>query len=171
MARQREVTTGNFWIVAIVLAAIVVAIVAVTSIDRSGEDGSGLGNAFDYKIDDYQKVDPALLIYDPSGELSTGLAIARAVLADPSILVLDEATSSIDTRTEKIIQEAMLRLMEGRTSFVIAHRLSMIRDADQIIVLDHGRIQEIGPHKQLMAQKGFYYGLYMSQFKKELLSI
>lgn len=112
---------------------------------------------------------------EQGGNLSQGqrqlLTIARVILADPDVLILDEATSSVDTRTEQKIQTALLRLVEGRTSFVIAHRLSMIRDADQIIVLDHGRIQEIGPHKQLMAQKGFYYGLYMSQFKKELLSI
>lgn len=87
------------------------------------------------------------------------LAIARAVLADPRILILDEATSSVDTRTEKHIQEAMRRLMAGRTSFVIAHRLSTIRDADQILVLNHGEIIERGTHQQLLAQHGFYYRL------------
>ena len=93
------------------------------------------------------------------------LAIARAVLADPGILVLDEATSSVDTRTEVHIQEAMLRLMEGRTSFVIAHRLSTIRGADQLLVVNDGRIIERGTHHELLARQGFYYNLYMSQFK------
>jgi ATP-binding cassette subfamily B multidrug efflux pump len=93
------------------------------------------------------------------------LAIARAVLADPSILVLDEATSSVDTRTEKQIQEAMLRLMQGRTSFVIAHRLSTIREADRILVINDGEIVERGKHQELLAKKGFYHNLYMSQFK------
>jgi ATP-binding cassette subfamily B multidrug efflux pump len=93
------------------------------------------------------------------------LAIARAVLADPGILVLDEATSSVDTRTEKNIQEAMLRLMEGRTSFVIAHRLSTIREADNILVINDGEIIERGSHRELLAQRGFYHNLYMSQFK------
>jgi len=93
------------------------------------------------------------------------LAIARAVLADPGILVLDEATSSVDTRTEKQIQEAMLRLMEGRTSFVIAHRLSTIRDADKILVINEGEIIERGTHRELLEAQGFYHHLYVSQFK------
>ncbi|HQE93959.1 MAG TPA: ABC transporter ATP-binding protein [Anaerolineae bacterium] len=104
-----------------------------------------------------------------AGNISQGqrqlLAIARAILADPSILILDEATSSVDTRTEKNIQEAMLRLMEGRTSFVIAHRLSTIRDADAILVIHNGEIIERGTHQALLAQRGFYYNMYMSQFK------
>jgi ATP-binding cassette subfamily B protein len=93
------------------------------------------------------------------------LAIARAVLADPAILILDEATSSVDTRTEMRIQEAFLRLMEGRTSFVIAHRLSTIRDADRILVIRDGRIVERGNHEELLNAQGFYYDLYTSQFK------
>jgi ATP-binding cassette subfamily B multidrug efflux pump len=93
------------------------------------------------------------------------LAIARAVLADPGILILDEATSSVDTRTEVRIQEALLRLMEGRTSFVIAHRLSTVRDADKLLVINDGRIIERGTHDELLAQGGFYHNLYMSQFK------
>jgi ATP-binding cassette subfamily B multidrug efflux pump len=93
------------------------------------------------------------------------LAIARAILANPSILILDEATSSVDTRTEVRIQEALLRLMEGRTSFVIAHRLSTIRDADKLLVINDGRIIEHGNHEELLAQGGFYHNLYMSQFK------
>jgi ATP-binding cassette subfamily B protein len=93
------------------------------------------------------------------------LAIARAVLADPRILILDEATSSVDTRTEAHIQEALLRLMEERTSFVIAHRLSTIRNADQVLVINEGEIIERGTHDELLAQEGFYHNLYMSQFK------
>ncbi|MGQ9631513.1 MAG: ABC transporter ATP-binding protein [bacterium] len=96
------------------------------------------------------------------------IAIARAILADPGILVLDEATSSVDTRTEAHIQEAMLRLMKGRTSFVIAHRLSTIRNADKILVINNGEIVERGTHEELLKRKGFYYKLYMSQFKGQL---
>ena len=97
------------------------------------------------------------------------LSIARAILADPSILILDEATSSVDTRTEKHIQEAMLRLMEGRTSFVIAHRLSTIREADAILVINGGEIIERGTHEELLEKRGFYHHLYMSQFKGHLV--
>jgi ATP-binding cassette subfamily B multidrug efflux pump len=93
------------------------------------------------------------------------LAIARAILADPAILILDEATSSVDTRTEVRIQQALLRLMEGRTSFVIAHRLSTIRDADQVLVVNEGRLIERGTHEELLALRGFYHNLYVSQFK------
>ncbi|MHB9034711.1 MAG: ABC transporter ATP-binding protein [Anaerolineae bacterium] len=93
------------------------------------------------------------------------LAIARAILADPEILILDEATSNVDTRTEKHLQEALLRLMAGRTSFVIAHRLSTIRDADQVLVINGGEVIERGTHTSLLAEKGFYYNLYRSQFK------
>ncbi|MBA9084741.1 ATP-binding cassette subfamily B protein [Fontibacillus solani] len=92
------------------------------------------------------------------------LTIARAILADPAILILDEATSSVDTRTEVQIQQAMNELMKGRTSFVIAHRLSTIKDADLILVMNHGTIIEQGNHKQLLAQGGFYADLYNSQF-------
>ena len=93
------------------------------------------------------------------------LSIARAILADPSILILDEATSSVDTRTEARIQKSLLRLMEGRTSFVIAHRLSTIKDADNVIVINNGEIVEQGTHQQLLEAKGFFHKLYMSQFK------
>lgn len=92
------------------------------------------------------------------------LTIARAILADPMILILDEATSNVDTRTEVLIQNAMARLMEGRTSFVIAHRLSTIRDAELILVMDHGAIIEQGTHGELLAKNGFYADLYNSQF-------
>ncbi len=92
------------------------------------------------------------------------MAIARAVLANPKILILDEATSSVDTRTEKKIQDAMVKLMKNRTSLIIAHRLSTIRDADKIVVMDRGRVVEIGNHEQLLEQKGKYYELYMTQF-------
>ena len=111
----------------------------------------------------------ATLLSERGSNLSQGqrqlLAIARAILADPSILILDEATSSVDTRTEQHIQEAMLRLMTGRTSFVIAHRLSTIRGADQILVVNHGTIIEQGTHAELLTQQGFYYQLYTSQFR------
>ncbi|MBI3160528.1 MAG: ABC transporter ATP-binding protein [Chloroflexi bacterium] len=95
------------------------------------------------------------------------LSIARAALADPRILILDEATSSVDTRTERLIQEALNQLLAGRTSFVIAHRLSTIQGADQVLVLDQGRVVERGVHGELLAKKGFYYDIYMSQFWRD----
>ncbi|MFQ5399554.1 MAG: ABC transporter ATP-binding protein [Anaerolineae bacterium] len=96
------------------------------------------------------------------------LAIARVALIDPRILILDEATSSVDTRTEREIQKALNQLLAGRTSFVIAHRLSTIRNADQVLVLNHGEIIERGTHPELLAAKGFYYDLYMSQFRRQV---
>lgn len=92
------------------------------------------------------------------------LTIARAVIADPKILILDEATSSVDTRTEQNIQDAMVRLMKDRTSLIIAHRLSTVQDADVIVVMDQGRVVEMGSHEALLARKGQYYSLYMTQF-------
>ena len=92
------------------------------------------------------------------------LAIARAFVADPRILILDEATSNVDTRTERAIQGAMHRIMQNRTSIIIAHRLSTIRDADVIVVMDQGRIVESGSHEALLARKGTYYDLYMTQY-------
>ena len=110
------------------------------------------------------------VLSDNGSNLSQGqrqlLAIARAVLSQASILILDEATSSIDTRTEVEIQKAMLRLMEGKTTFVIAHRLSTIRNADQILVLNQGEIIEQGNHETLLAIDGFYANLYNSQFRQ-----
>ena len=113
------------------------------------------------------------LLSERASNLSQGqrqlLAIARAILADPAILILDEATSSVDTRTEARIQKALLRLMQGRTSFVIAHRLSTIRDADNVVVIDHGEIVEQGSHQELLDQRGFYHHLYVSQFKGQAI--
>jgi len=94
------------------------------------------------------------------------IAIARAVLADPRILILDEATSSVDTRTERLIQRALDELLKGRTSFVIAHRLSTIQNADQVLVLEEGRTVERGTHEELLAARGLYYELYNSQFRR-----
>jgi ATP-binding cassette subfamily B multidrug efflux pump len=112
------------------------------------------------------------VIDDDATNLSQGekqlLTIARAFLADPKILILDEATSSVDTRTEVLIQRAMSRLMSGRTTFVIAHRLSTIRDAELIVVMDRGRIVETGTHDELLAKHGAYYDLYQSQFAEGL---
>ncbi len=93
------------------------------------------------------------------------LAIARAAIANPPVLILDEATSSIDTRTEKLIEQGMDKLMQNRTVFVIAHRLSTVRNADAIMVLDHGEIIERGSHEELLKQKGRYYQLYTGQFE------
>ena len=107
---------------------------------------------------------------EESSNISQGqkqlLTIARAFLKDPKILILDEATSSVDTRTETLIQNGMDKLMEGRTSFIIAHRLSTIRDANTIIVMKDGDIVELGNHDELMKQNGFYANLYQSQFER-----
>lgn len=113
------------------------------------------------------------LLSERANNISQGqrqlLAIARAILAGPAILILDEATSSVDTRTEARIQKSLLRLMEGRTSFVIAHRLSTIRDADNVIVINHGEIVEQGTHQELLNRHGFYHHLYLSQFKGQAI--
>ena len=113
------------------------------------------------------------LLSERASNLSQGqrqlLAIARAILADPAILILDEATSSVDTRTEARIQKALLHLMQGRTSFVIAHRLSTIRDADNVVVINQGEIVEQGSHQQLLEKQGFYHHLYLSQFKGQAI--
>jgi ATP-binding cassette subfamily B protein len=108
------------------------------------------------------------IIDEESSNLSTGekqlITIARAFLANPSILILDEATSSVDTRTEVLVQRAMAMLRTDRTSFVIAHRLSTIRDADLILVMDAGKIVEQGTHAELLAKGGAYHALYHAQF-------
>ena len=109
-----------------------------------------------------------MILNEEASNVSQGqkqlLTIARAILADPQILILDEATSSVDTRTELLIQKAMDNLMKGRTSFIIAHRLSTIRDADMILVMNNGDIVEQGTHDELLAKGGFYATLYNSQF-------
>lgn len=117
-----------------------------------------LSNGYDAKIN------------EESTNISAGqkqlLTIARVILANPKILILDEATSSIDTRTEQQIQSAMDNLMKGRTSFIIAHRLSTIKNADLILVMNHGDIVEQGTHEELLAKNGFYSELYNSQFEE-----
>ena len=111
------------------------------------------------------------ILNEESSNVSAGqkqlLTIARVILADPKILILDEATSSIDTRTEIEIQKAMDNLMKGRTSFIIAHRLSTIKNADLILVMNHGDIVEQGTHEELLEKGGFYSELYNSQFDVE----
>ncbi len=108
------------------------------------------------------------VIGEDGGSLSQGqkqlISIARVMLCQPPMLILDEATSSIDTRTEIKIQDAFAKLMKGRTSFIVAHRLSTIQNADRILVMKDGTIIEQGNHEELLAQKGFYYNLYNSQF-------
>jgi ATP-binding cassette subfamily B protein len=108
------------------------------------------------------------VLEEDAANLSAGekqlVTIARAFVAQPSVLILDEATSSVDTRTEKLLQQAMASLRAGRTSFVIAHRLSTIRDADLILVMEHGAIVEKGTHDELIAAGGAYHRLYQSQF-------
>ena len=111
------------------------------------------------------------LLTNNGSNLSQGqrqlIAIARAAVADPPVMILDEATSSIDTRTESIVQRGMDKLMEGRTVFVIAHRLSTVMNSDVIMVLDHGKIIERGTHDELIAKKGTYYQLYTGAFELE----
>ncbi len=135
--------------------------------DAQIEEAAKLANAHEFIIrlpNGYDTV-----ITGDGANLSQGqrqlLAIARAAVADPPVLILDEATSSIDTRTEHLIEQGMDKLMQGRTTFVIAHRLSTVRNADAIMVLEHGEIIERGDHDDLLAQKGKYYQLYTGQFE------
>jgi ATP-binding cassette, subfamily B, multidrug efflux pump len=136
--------------------------------DEEVKQAAKLAHAHDFIMQLPQGYDTILT--DNGGNLSQGqrqlLSIARAMIAQSSVLILDEATSSIDTRTELIIQSALLKLMRGKTSFVIAHRLSTIKNADKIIVLDGGRVVETGTHNELLSLGGFYANLYNSQFKK-----
>lgn len=133
--------------------------------DKEIEEAVKLANAYDFINKLPLKMD--FMLIDGGTNLSQGqrqmLAIARAILANPSILILDEATSNVDTKTEKKIQEGMKNLMKGRTNFVIAHRLSTIRDADLIAVVNDGKIMESGNHNQLMAEKGYYFKMYTNQ--------
>jgi ATP-binding cassette subfamily B protein len=146
-----------------------------SSDDREVADAHLLGAAQAAHVDHFVRTLPEgyeTVLDDDATNVSAGekqlLTIARAFLADPPILILDEATSSVDTRTEVLIQRAMARLLKGRTAFVIAHRLSTIRDADQILVMNQGRIIETGTHEQLLAKRGFYHELYASQFEEAL---
>jgi len=142
-------------------------------LDASDEEvieAAKLSNAHDFIArlpDGYQTE-----LTEQASNLSQGqrqlISIARAVLANPRILILDEATSSVDTRTELLIQEALRGLLQGRTSFVIAHRLSTIRNADRVLFIQNGRIVERGTHKDLLTKQGAYYELYMSQFRREV---
>lgn len=142
------------------------------SIDATDEEciaAAKLANAHNFIMmlpDGYQTV-----LKGDGGGLSQGqrqlLSIARAAVSNPPVMILDEATSSIDTRTESMVQLGMDRLMEGRTVFVIAHRLSTVMDSDVIIVLDHGRIIERGSHEELITKKGVYHQLYTGAFELE----
>ncbi|HBW05083.1 MAG TPA: multidrug ABC transporter ATP-binding protein, partial [Clostridiales bacterium] len=137
--------------------------------DEEVENAAKLANA-DYFIRHLPEGYNTMLTGDGEN-LSQGqrqlLAIARAAVANPPVLILDEATSSIDTRTEKLIEQGMDKLMQGRTVFVIAHRLSTVRNSDMICVLEHGEIIERGNHEQLIAQRGRYYQLYTGAFELE----
>lgn len=130
-------------------------------------------NAHDFIIMQSKGYDT--ILRDGGADLSQGqrqmLTIARAMVADPRMLILDEATSNVDTRTEKLIQEGLLKLQEGKTSFIIAHRLSTIQNAHQILVIDNGEIIERGNHQELMDMNGFYYDLYMGQFRGKITEI
>ena len=141
-----------------------------SNLDASDDEmieATKLGNCYNMIKHFPEKFDTMLT--EAGQNLSQGqrqlLSIARAFLADPKILILDEATSSVDTRTEKHIQDAMVNLMKERTSLIIAHRLSTIQDADLIVVMDRGRIAETGNHEELLSKKGKYYELYMTQFE------
>lgn len=137
--------------------------------DEEIEQAAKLVNAHDFIMRMEKGYDSD--VGEGGGQLSTGekqlISFARAVLADPRIFVLDEATASIDTKTEALIQEAISTLLEGRTSFLIAHRLSTIRKADMILVVRDGKIIQRGTHRELMEQGGYYADLYNKQFETE----
>ncbi len=137
--------------------------------DEEVIEAAKLANAHDFIM--RQPEGYATHVYERGQNYSQGqrqlIALARAVLADPRILVLDEATASVDTRTEALIQSALQRVLQGRTSFVIAHRLSTIRNADLVLVIDHGEIVERGTHRELLAQDGMYRALYLMQYRRE----
>ncbi|MDQ8196694.1 ABC transporter ATP-binding protein [Pelagicoccus enzymogenes] len=137
--------------------------------DKEIREAATLVNAHDFIMKLENGYDTK--IGEGGARLSTGerqlISFARALLADPQIFVMDEATSSIDTETEKLIQDGMQRVFDGRISFVIAHRLSTIRSADQILVIQKGEIEEQGTHEELLAQRGHYYELYVNQFRRE----
>lgn len=141
----------------------------INATDKEVEEAAKMANAEHFILQLHNGYDTVLS--EDGSNLSQGqkqlITIARAILADPAILILDEATSSVDTRTELHIQEAMLSLRKGRTSFVIAHRLSTIRDAEQIVVMNNGEIIENGSHDELLEKKGFFYNMYNSQFRGE----
>ena len=132
-------------------------------------EAAKLANAHNFIMNLPQGYDT--ILSNNGAQLSQGqrqlISIARAAINDPPVMILDEATSSIDTRTEKIVQDGMDKLMDGRTVFVIAHRLSTVRNSKAIMVLDHGRIIERGNHEDLIAQKGEYYQLYTGAFELE----
>jgi ABC-type multidrug transport system fused ATPase/permease subunit len=133
-------------------------------------EAAKLANAYDFITRMPQGYKTELT--EQASNLSQGqrqlISIARAVLARPGILIMDEATSSVDMRTELLIQKALQELLHERTSFVIAHRLSTIRDADQVIFIQDGRIAERGTHEELLAEQDLYYDLYVSQFRPEV---
>jgi ATP-binding cassette subfamily B protein len=144
--------------------------IAYGAVDATEEEIAAAARAA--RVDHFVRTLPdgyETLLTEGASNISAGerqlLTIARAFLADPAVLILDEATSSVDTRTEVLIQQAMAELRHGRTSFVIAHRLSTIRNADVIVVLEQGRIVEQGNHDALIEAQGAYYRLYRSQFE------
>jgi len=141
-----------------------------TATQQQVEDAAKIANAHDFIISSENGYETN--IGDRGGKLSGGqrqrISIARAILKNPPILILDEATSALDTESEKLVQEALENLMKNRTTIVIAHRLSTIRRADRIVVIERGKIAEMGTHAELLRERGHYYRLYTQQFRHEL---